>query len=207
MAYSETQLIARISTVLQDTGTARWGTAEIRQGIDDALREVAEYRPNVGLATVTTSAGTKDFDISSVSNLLHGYDEASFEAVEFQVNKDPRRFRNFKIHGSRLTMDISFEPAASESVRLYVRQPHVVVSGTATATNTLDPTLERLLIDMVAAKLAISKSSTYVGKVTVGGGRTFGEMKLWGNEKLALTYRSLARLKKPDIQEEWPKVV
>lgn len=207
MPYSETQIIARISTVLQDTGTAIWGTGEIGQGIADAVREVANYRPNIGLATVTTSEGTKDISISGVSNLLHGYDEESIEAVEFREDKEPKHFRNFKIHGSRLMMDISFEPDASENVRLYVRQPHVVVSGTATATNTLDSELERLLIDLVAARLAMNKGRSYINKVNVGGTRPFGEIRLWGQDKLILTLRELKALKKPSIQEEWPKVV
>lgn len=209
MAYSESEITTQIELLLRNMwATADWGSAAmgtaISEGITKGLREIAVLgRPNIGLATVTTSSGTKSIDISSVSNMLHGYDEESFEAVEFRVDKDPQRFREFKVQGSRLKMNISFSPDASENVRLYVRQPHVL-SGTAT--NTLDAVLEPLFVDLVASRVSLDKSAFFIGQIAIGG-NAYSQTKDWAERKLGLTLSALRSLRKPVISEEWPTVV
>ena len=210
MSYTEAQITDQITNLIRNIwSTVDWGTAAlstaITEGITKGLREIArEGRANVGLATVTTSAGTKDFSISGVSNMLHGYDEESFEAVEFRVDKDPPRFRSFEVRGSRLAMDISFMPDASEDVRLYVRQPHVL-SGTTT--NTLDPVLEPLFVDLVASHIAVDKEGFFINAINVGGSGAYERVRDWGERKLAVTLRTLRALRKPPIAEQWPRVV
>lgn len=196
MSYTETQVINRISTVLQDTGTAIWGAAEIRQCIDDALVEIAEYSPYVVLATVTTSEGTKDVDISTITDALW------IDQVEFREDKNPKRFRNFTIRGSKLSMNIDFLPSASENVRLYCAKAHVL-SGTTT--NTLDPREEQILIDLAAGHAAVNKGRYYINKVPVGSGRPQGELILWGQTKVEQARQRLQRISQPRCTEEWPR--
>ncbi len=210
MGYSEDEITTQITTLLRNIwSTVDWGTAAlataISEGITKGLREIALYRPYIGMATVTTSAGTKSVDISgtALGSLLYGENEESFEAVEFQVDKDPPRFREFKIHGSKLFMDISFMPDNNEEVRLYIKRPHVL---DGTTTNTLDPILEPLLVDLIAARTSLDKSSSFISTIAIGG-NSFAENRAWAQDKLALTLSTLRTLKRPSITEEWPKVV
>ena len=154
MSYTETEIINKVSTVLQDAGTAIWGTQVIRRAIDEGLVALADGgRPYVTLGTVTTSAGTKTIDVSSESDVLY------VDKVEFRLNSagtgslDPPRFRNFKeLSPGQLLLDIDFDPDASENVRVYYAKPHVL-SGTAT--NTMDPREEQILINWAAGKVAL----------------------------------------------------
>jgi len=184
---SEASVIARIQRILQDSSTAVYGTAEIQSQIAEDLVTVAQYSPNVGLATVTTSAGTKWVDITDVSNLLYGFNEESFQAVEFREDKDPPRFRNFEVKEKRLYLDIEFDPDASEDVRLYVRQPHTL-SG---ATNSMSAVQEDLLANLVAAKLAISK------------GRS--DLVAWGALKWTETRNRLERIAEDRMVVRYPR--
>ena len=157
MSYTEDQIINRISTVLQDAGTAVFGTAEIRQAIDEGLIALAqEGRPYITLGTLTTSEGTKTLDYSSESDVLY------VDMVEFRLNSegtgslDPPRFRNFKeISAGKILLDISFDPVDSENVRMYYAKPHLL-SGTGT--NTMNPREEQILINWCAGKAAMNKS-------------------------------------------------
>lgn len=209
MAYTEAEITTQITNLLRNIwATADWGTAAmgtaITEGITKGLREIAVLgRPNIGLATVTTSEGTKDFSISGVSNMLHGYDEESFEAVEFRVDKDPPRFRNFEVRGSRLRMDISFMPDASEDVRLYVNKPHVL-SGTTT--NTLDAELEPLFVDLVASEISLDKSAYFIGTIGIVG-PAYQQAQNWALVKRETTLKALRSLKKVSYIEQWPRVV
>jgi len=204
MAYTEDQLVSRVLQRLQDSGTAIWSTAEIGQVMDACLLEVSYYKPRVVLATVTTTANSKQVDISSLTDLLYGTDDArSFEYVEFPTDKDPPRYRNFEVRQGKLIMDISFAPSDGEDVRLYCRQPHVV---DGTTTNTLDPYLEGLLVDLCAGRAAISKSIDYVNQVTVGGQGVTRDYQEWGSQLLTVVLRRLMQIQKPQIIERWPQV-
>jgi len=205
MAYVATAIVNRVSTVLQDTGTAIWGTALITDAVTDGLREIATYSPRVVLATVTPSAGTPDLDISGTAfaDLLYGRREESFEAVEFQVDEEPKKFRNFEVHQNTLTFDITFEPDGTDAARLYMYQPHILGGS---GTTSLDPTMERLLVDLVAARLAIDYSLAVTNTIPKGGARTFSEYVTWGEKKLDKTIKGLESLVQPKSNIRWPQV-
>ena len=206
MPYTLTQVINRVSTVLHDTSTAIWGTAAIGQAIDDGLVEIAMYSPRVVLATVTPVSGTPDLDISGTAyaDLLYGYSKDSIDEVEFQVDKEPKRFRNFSVHHQKITMDISFEPDGTDSARLYLKKAHVLGGA---GTSSLSPEMERLLIDLVAAKLAKNVSIDAIGEITIGGAQTFNQYITWGRERLDEVKKELRRLAPSNISVEYPRVV
>lgn len=205
MAYTSTNVINRVSTVLNDPSTATWGTALIGVGVTDGLREIATYKPRVVLATVTPSAGTPDLDISGTAfaNLLYGRVLESFDEVEFKVDEEPKKFRNFKVHSPNLTMDISFEPDGSDAARLYCFEPHILGGA---GTTSLSPEMERLLVDLVASRIAIDYSFQVINAIPKGGARTYGEYISWGEKKLGLTLNSLRALIQPKMHIRWPTV-
>lgn len=67
-ALTEAEVIAAVSQSLQDTGTAIWGTAEIRQEIDDALITISEFRPRLTHATVTFASTARELSLSTLSD-------------------------------------------------------------------------------------------------------------------------------------------
>jgi hypothetical protein len=205
MAYTLDQVISRISTALGDTSTAIWGTAEIGAAVTDGLAEIATYKPRITLATATPSAGTPDLDISGTAfnTLLYGRSEESFEAVEFKVDQKPKRFRNFEIHQNTLTMDIEFSPNGTDAARLYCRVSHILGGS---GTTSLTPETERLLIDLVAARLAINESISHINAINKGGAQTVNHYITWGERKLSNTLRDLRNLVEPKTSIRWPTV-
>ena len=61
MALTGTNLLSRIRDILQDTTSVRWPEAEILRYINDAQREIVNYRPESSAKTdnVQLVAGTK----------------------------------------------------------------------------------------------------------------------------------------------------
>jgi len=194
MSYTLTEIRDKIEQILQDTSNQIWDTTEIDKAINDALVELSRYSPYIVKETLTTTGGSKDLDISSVSNLLY------VDEVEFRVDKNPKCFRNFTIRENILTMDVDFMPAVNENVYLYCANPHVLTDSTST----LSPEEERLLIDLAASRLAISKVVDKINAVTEGGSQPWSEYRSWGEREPALTFIELRRLRSPKIAMEYP---
>lgn len=79
--------------------------------------------------------------------------------------------------------DITFEPSLVEAIA----DADVVTFENSTLT----PRLETLLIDLVAARAAISMSTKFINTVPVGGKTAWKDLLTWGSTKLALTLRKL----------------
>ena len=181
-----------------------WGTAEIGQAVDDGLAEIATYKPYVIYSTVTPSAGTPDCIISAITNLLYGDTEESFESVEFQIDKEPKRFRNFTVREGTLTMDISFAPDGTDTARLAIRQPHILGGS---GTTSLTPEMEQILIDLVAGNLAVNVAIDHTNQIPKGGAQTVPQFISWGERKIAKAQRRMEGLVQPTISKRWPVVV
>lgn len=151
MGYTEAQILCRISTALNDPSTALWGTAEIRAHLDQSLRELSDYSPNYAKGTVSFASTAKKLVLSALSNLIE------VEDIEYEIDLDPPRKRNFQVRGGTAIIDISFWPSAGDEAYVYYKTFHSI-SGTAT--NTLNPTEERLLIDLTAGQAMVSKAAT-----------------------------------------------
>jgi len=115
---TRSEVVDAVEATLQDSSNVIFTAAEIGQKLDDCLVEIARYVPYRVRETLTTTADSRDLDISSVTDLL------SIEAVEYAVGEWPRLFRNFSLFGTTLTLDIESAPGAGESVYLYCRKVH-----------------------------------------------------------------------------------
>ena len=187
--YTLTQIKAQIAQELQDTDYKVWSDAEIEDAVKDALRELSLYVPNIVKETLTTTATSKDLDISSIADLIY------VSEVEYEVEKDPRRWRNFTIRGNTLTIEIDFAPSAGQSVELYCVKPHILTD----ASSTLSPELERIIVLLASARLAMSKGAKSIDALTIGGGSVWQNYQTWGERKLAIVLSELKRLVSPKI--------
>ncbi len=162
MAWTETQIISRISTALRDTGTAIWGTAEISSQMEMDIRFISDYTPQLAKSTVAFAGTARELNISTLTDRL------DIEAVEFPIDEHPRRYVNFSVRGSSVILD-NYSPSVSSSDTAYIwySAPHSV-SGTAT--NTLLKWQEDILVDLVVAHLLQNVALDRREEVSVGQG-------------------------------------
>ncbi len=145
MGWTENQIISRISSALNDTATAIWGTATIAAQLDLDVRFMSEYTPQLAQATIAFAGTARELSIASLTDSL------GIEYVEFPIDKHPRRYVNFSVRGSSVIMD-NYLPSVSSTDTAYIwyAAPHTV-SGTAT--NTLNKWQEGIVVDLTAAHL------------------------------------------------------
>jgi hypothetical protein len=148
---SEATVTAKILNVLQDAGTAIWSTADVRQGIDDALIELSEYRPRLAQATVAFASTLHELSISSLTDLM------DIDTVEFPINCHPKRYINFSVRGGTIVLD-DYLPSVSTSDTAYIwyTTQHVLDS---TTTNTLTAREQSTFVELAAGYSAISKAA------------------------------------------------
>lgn len=79
--------------------------------------------------------------------------------------------------------DITFMPGLAEAV---ADNDDITFKN-----STLNPRLETLFIDLVAARAAISMSTKFINTVNIGGGSVWQQYLSWGNTHLLLTLRKL----------------
>ena len=178
------------------SGTAFvWEDDELDLHIAACLAEISERCPYEVKETLTTTASSKELDISSIEDLLE------VDKIEFRTGQDPPDYRNLGVFGDTLTMDIDFLPAADENVYLYCHKLHQLTESSST----LKPQLERVLVLGVCGNAAIAKAQSQINKVNIGGGRTPADLQSWGINKLVLYRADLRRLTKPRTSRTYPK--
>lgn len=120
---------------------------EIDLHIGEVKAEISERSPYVVKETLTTEDGSRELTISSIEDLLE------IEKLEYPTGSDPRDYRNLiEIDASTIEIDTTRTPSADENVYVYCRKLHQLTESAST----LNPQLERLLVDGVVAKVALS---------------------------------------------------
>jgi len=171
----------------------KWTDDELDVYIADCLIEMSKYSPYEVKETLTTTASSRELDLSSIDDLLE------VKEAEYPVDKQPRKFRQFDVWGDTLRMELDTAPSSVADVYLYCKKYHSL-SDTA---STLNPNLERILVLGVCGQAAIAKARTQINKVNKAPG-VAGNMQSWGLAQLALYYEELNKLVVPDRYEEYP---
>ena len=86
----------------------------------------------------------RDLDISAITNLIE------VDKAEFPTREYPQEFRNVKVFGDVLTLDVDSEPDDDEEVFLYCHKVHQLTDSSST----LSPDLEDVLVKGTVAKAA-----------------------------------------------------
>ena len=198
--YTDAQFINHISTVLMDTGTAIWSTAHISHEMQQQLRVISRYRPVLAFSTVTFASTAKELVSTALTTMI-----GDPVAMEYEVNKDPKRYRNFEFRDGTVIPDINFTPTSGATAFIWYNKAHVI-SGTTT--NTLDPEEERILIQLTVAELHRQKSGDLINTFPRGGPRSivdFREVAKERKEEAMQDLRSIADSHHHLVQD-WPKV-
>ena len=164
MSKKISSLRTEIRQILRDeyvTGASlEFNDGELDQAIFKALVDVSQVSPYLTKETLTTTADSKELDISTLRD-----DLLFISHVEYKISQNPQQFRNVSLVQDTLTMDINWDPAASESVYLYCGKVHTLNEGEST----LWPQHERAILDGAAGYAAqnwLNKARTDITEAT-----------------------------------------
>ena len=179
------EMRARVRRELRDEDPAneRWSDAELDRHIARAVQELSLAATRESKATLTTTAGSRDLDISSLSGRV------AIEAVEHPAALFPPSYVRFSVWGNTLTMLIDAPPATAEQVAVFYGALHTLDA----TSSTLPPALEDVAATGAAAYAALAWASFATNRVNAGGEETWRHYLVWGQERLAAFAAALAQ--------------
>ena len=167
----------------EDAANQRWTDSELDRHIQRAVREFSLSLPLEAKATLTTTAGSRDLSIATLTDLV------AIEAVEYPTGQYPPDYVRFSVWLSTLTMLVEAAPAAAESANVYYTKLHTIDA----TSSTVPPRFEDIIAAGAAAYAALEWASFATNRVNVGGRDVWREYLTWGQERLADFQRALAR--------------
>jgi hypothetical protein len=130
----------------EDSQSEDFSDDDIKRAVLDTLERLSEVSPYMVKETLTTTAGSKELDISDVESLI------AIQEIEYPVDREPRILRGWSDRETgKVILDIDYDPSGSESVYVYCRKVHTLDYKTST----LNPQQERILIMGAEAKLIL----------------------------------------------------
>ncbi len=166
----------------EDAQNYRWTDNELDRHIQHAVRELSYAVPREMKATQTTTAGSRELSIASLTDRLF------LEAVEYPAGKYPPQYARFSLWQDTLTLLVDAAPAGAEGVNVYYGKLHTVDATTSSV-----PTyLEDLLMVGAAAYAALEWASFATNRINVGGEASWRAYQAWGQERLDAFLKGLA---------------
>ncbi|MEI7925827.1 MAG: hypothetical protein WCI61_06540, partial [Chloroflexota bacterium] len=156
----------------EDGAGARWSDDTLDRHIARAVQELSLAAPREAVATLSTSAGSRELSIASLD------DRVSIEAVEYPAGQYPAAYADFSVWGDTLSLDVTAIPPAAAEVVVRYGALHVLDAG--------GTTLPERLVDLVAtgaaAYAAIEWASYATNRINLGGDDTWRHYHTWGQE-------------------------
>ena len=183
MNLSEMKTRVRQDLHDEDPTNQRWTDDELDRHIERAVRELSLAIPLEAKASPATSEGSRDISLASLSNLV------AVEAVEYPVDKYPPSYVPFSLWAGTLTLLVDATPPGGQSVNIYYGKMHTLDA----TTSTIPPHLEELVATGAAAYAALEWASFATNRINVGGQDVWRQYLTWGQERLAVFSRALAK--------------
>jgi len=183
MNLSEMITLVRRDLKDEDAGNYRWSDDELTRHISRAVRELSERIPLSAKATLPTTSGSREVDISGLS------DRVMVEAVEYPVDESLPKYQQFSIWGDTLTIISGNEPNGANCYVYYGTLHTLDANG-----STIPAKHEDLVASGACGYAAIEWAAYAINRVNVGGTMTPKEFRLWGNERLRSFREGLKRL-------------
>ena len=173
----------------EDESNYRWSDEELNRHIEHALRELSLAVPLEAKATLTTTAGSRELSLSTISDLV------AIEAVEYPVGRYPPRYVRFSLWGDTLTLLVEGAPSGEEEVYIYYGKLHTLDE----TTSTIPSPLEDLVVIGGAGYAAIEWASFATNRLNVGGESTWRNYLTWGQDRLASFLRGLSKHSRKNV--------
>ena len=183
MNLTDMRAIVRRDLHDEDSDNYRWTDDEVNRHIAHAVKEFSEYVPYEQKATKATTSGSRELDISTIT------DRIMVQAVEYPVDKFPRKYQLFTLWGDTLTILGDEVPDGSNAYIYYGKLHTLDVSS-----STIPAKLEDLIAVGACGYAAVEWAVYATNKVNVGGTVTPREFLDWGNQNLKNFRRELRRL-------------
>lgn len=186
MALNLIEMRTNVRLDLKDSVTPyRWSDDELNRHIKHAVLDVSQAAPLETKSTgvIIPTPASKDISIAALTGLI------LIDAVEYPVDQDPKRFRNYALWGTILTLLITDTPTAGAAVNVYYSKAHTIADASSTVPDYLDD----LVAVGAAAYAALDWASYAIDQVTIGGDSTPREYLTWAQEKLAFYQKELKR--------------
>jgi hypothetical protein len=183
MNLADMRAVVRCDLHDEDAGNYRWTDDELSRHIARAVKDLSEWLPCEDRAIKATTSGSRELDISNLS------DRITVVAVEYPVDKFPKRYQRFSLWEDVLTILSEEVPDGSNACVCYGKLHTLEASGS---------TIPELYEDLVAAGAvgyaAVEWAIFSVNRVNVGGNITPRQFHDWGRERLNYFRRELRRL-------------
>ena len=177
------EMITLVRRELKDESSNLWSDDELTRHIDRAVAELSEAIPREQKATLATVAGSREVDISSLT------DRVMVEAAEYPVDEFPKRCQRFALWADTLTLLGSEVPDGSNCY-VYYGKLHTLDA----VTSTIPTRNEDLVAAGAAGYAAISWGVYAVNRVNVGGAAAPREYCVWGEKRLRFFNQEVKRL-------------
>jgi len=186
-----TEMRARVRQDLhdEDANNYRWTDDELDRHIEHAVRELSLAVPLEAKATPTTTAGSRELSIASLTDLV------AIEAVEYPVGEYPPRYVRFSLWGETLTLLIESTPGEGEEVYVCYGKLHTLDE----TTSTIPSPLEELVAIGAEGYAAIEWASFATNRVNLGGDQAWRNYLVWGQDRLASFMKGLAKHSRKNV--------
>ncbi|TRZ51032.1 MAG: hypothetical protein D4S01_05620 [Dehalococcoidia bacterium] len=183
MNLSEMITLVRRDLKDEDLNNYQWSDDELTRHVSRAVKELSEPVPLPAKATLPTTAGSRQVDISSLT------DRVMVQAVEYPVDKSPARYQRFSVWGDTLTVISGDEPNGANCYIYYGVLHTLDADG-----STIPAEYEDLVATGAGGCAAIEWAAFAINRVNIGGTMTSREYRIWGNERLRSFRDRLKRL-------------
>jgi len=183
MNLSEMRNIVRRDLHDEDASNYRWSDDELDRHIAHAVKEFSEAIPHEQKATVATTSGSREIDISSLSGRV------MVEAVEYPVGCFPKKYQRFALWADTITL-LGDEVPDGSNAYIYYGKLHTLDAETST----IPAQYEDLIAAGACGYAAVEWAVYAINRVNVGGTPTPKELLNWGRDRLDYFRRELRRL-------------
>ena len=166
---------------------------ELDLHINEVLVGISQKRPYEVKETIV-STGSRELDISSIEDLIG----EKVEKAEYPTGNDPPDYRDVSIFGSTLRLNIAATPTSGANVYLYCHKVHSLTESAST----LSPDLEKVLVEGVVAKAALSYLNKMRSQIVP---QTYKWYHDWANNQFMIYQNSLRGITRPRVWEFYPR--
>lgn len=183
MNLSEMRTIVRRDLHDEDAQNYRWTNDELDRHITHAVNDFSEAVPYEQKTTKATTPGSRELDISTIT------DRVMVEAVEYPVDKFPKRYQRFALWADILTV-LGDEVPDGSNAYIYYGKLHTL----GVSSSTIPTVYEDLIAAGACGYAAVEWAAYAINRVNVGGSPTPEEFLSWGKKRLDFFKSELKRL-------------
>jgi hypothetical protein len=168
----------------EDSAAYRWTDAVLDRHIIRAVNEYSLHAPREQKTTLTTTAGSRDLSIATLSDLIE------IAAVEWPAGEFPPRYVGITKWMTTITLDSVNAPAGAENVQVYWLKSHLV-DGSGSSVPAIH---DDIIAAGAAAYAALDWTSFASNRINTGGDETWDRYERFAAERLAYFEAELRRM-------------